>query len=112
MSTAPKKEKTMGSAAYRRGSRAIARQLDAEQRPAAFTLMDELNALPKYPDAGRPLGPVQFVYSHNAWWIECPTTGFGYCYPSLREAVARWHITLISYAHGIWGAIPSSMPSA
>lgn len=98
----------MGAAAYHRGSRSLSRQMDAEQRPVEFVLMDELNALPKYPDAGRPFGPVQVFYApQGIWWIECLTTGYGFWYRSLRELVKRWEITIIGYTHGVWDAIPT-----
>ena len=98
----------MGAAAYHRGSRSLSRQMDAEQRPVEFVLMDELNALPKYPDAGRPFGPVQVFYApQGVWWIQCPTTGYGFWYRSLRELVKRWQITIIGYQGGVWTAIPT-----
>jgi len=96
----------MGAAAYRRGSALITRQLDASQRRPEYRLMDDLNALPKYDDAGTPFGPIQFVWEKGVWWAECPQTGFGYHYPTLREAVRRWRVTITGSHHGIWLAEP------
>lgn len=97
----------MGSAAYRRGSEAIRHQLAAEGRPQAFAFMDALNALPKYADAGRPCGAVELVWDRGVWWITCPRTGFGYWYPTLREAIRRWDITVTGYEQGRWQAVPT-----
>lgn len=96
----------MGVAAYNRGSLAIRRQLEAQSRPVEFEIMDVLNALPKYPDAGTPNGPVRLAFSHKGWWIVCPKTGFGYWYKTLHEAVKRWKIAVIGKEHQEWLAVP------
>jgi hypothetical protein len=70
----------MGIAAYHRGSLSIRRQIETALRPVEFELMEHLNALPKYADAGTPFDEIRFAYSHGAWWTECPQTGFGYHY--------------------------------
>ena len=87
----------MGAAAYNRGTKALAAQIAAEDRPAEFALMDDLNAAPRSADAVAPLGPVDLVFSHGVWWAECPTTGRGYHYPTLRAAVAAWLIDVVEY---------------
>jgi hypothetical protein len=84
----------------------ISRQVDARARPVAFEIMDDLRALPKYPDAGRPLMPVRLVEGHGGWWLECPATGDGYWYRSLREAVRRWRVDVVGWADGAWLAEP------
>lgn len=61
----------------------------AEKRPVEFEIMDHLNALAKFNDAGTPFGPVRFVEGNGGFWIECPKTGFGWWYTTLREAVRR-----------------------
>jgi hypothetical protein len=96
----------MGIAAYNRGSKAISDRIDAETRSAEFDVMDILNDLPKYPDAGKSFGPVQFVAGNNGWWIECPVTGFGFWYSTLHEAVRRWRVTINGFNCGIWQAVP------
>lgn len=68
--------------------------------------MSELNALPKFEDAGTPFSEVHFIVGHGGWWAECPTTGFGYWYGTLREAVRRWRVEIHSYDNGIWIARP------
>ena len=98
----------MGVAAYNRGSALISRQISNNRRPVEFEMMDELNALPKYEDAGLPFGPVRLESSHGGWWIVCPDTGFGFWYKTLREAVRRWRITIIGYDGSGWYAVPSS----
>ncbi len=63
----------MGIAAYNRGTAAIAAQFDAEARPVEFEIMERLNALPKYEDAGKPFGAIQFVHDYRGFWVaECP----------------------------------------
>ncbi len=87
----------MGAAAYNRGTKAIAMQIDAEARAPEFLLMDDLNALPKRADAVTPFGPVHFSVGHGGWWAECPITGFGYHYKTLRDAVRAWRVTITAY---------------
>lgn len=98
----------MGIAAYNRGSAAISAQIDRDQRPAAFVLMDELNAMPKADKAPTPFGPVQFVFSHGGCWAQCPVTGFGYFYADLRQAVKAWNVEVTGYDanQNMWTAIP------
>ena len=62
-------------------------EIDAEARPVEFEIMEWLNALPKYGDAGRPFGPIQFVSGNNGVWAVCPRTGFGFWYHTLPEAI-------------------------
>lgn len=96
----------MGAAAYNRGSANIRRQIEAEQRPVEFEVMDELNALPRFPDAGTPFGLIEFVSDRGGFWAQCPVTGFGFRYTTLREAVRRWRVEIIEYANGTWKAVP------
>ena len=96
----------MGIAAYNRGSNAISRQLDADQKPVEFLMMDDLNALPKSPTHDSHLALYNSVCDHHGWWAECPVTKYGYCYPSLRQAVQSWQVTITEYNRGIWVAIP------
>jgi len=96
----------MGVAAYHRTSKVIRQRIAEQDRPVEFEMMDNLNAMPKYADAGQPFGPIQFVHSHSGWWAECPKTGFGYWYPSLREAVRRWRCTIVGFNDGVWSAEP------
>lgn len=96
----------MGAAAYNRGSAAISAQIDAEKRPVEFEIMDNLNALAKFKDAGTPFGPVRLVEGNGGFWIECPATGFGWWYTTLREAVRRWRVTIVGFDNGVWIAEP------
>ena len=96
----------MGVAAYRRGNAMITRQIESDARPVEFQRMSDLNALPKFPGARAPWGDeVHIVRSHRRWWVECPITGYGYHYATLREAVRSWDIHVIGYAYGVWTAI-------
>ncbi len=95
----------MGIAAYNRGTAAIAAHFDAEARPVEFEIMERLNALPKYEDAGTPFGPIQFLHDQRGFWVaECPKTGFGFFYATLNEAVRRWKVTITGFVNGVWVA--------
>lgn len=98
----------MRIAAYNRGSAAIIRQIDAEKRPVELEIMERLNALPKYHDAGKPFGPIQFVHDpvHGGFWAQCPVTGYGFWYRTLPEAVRRWRVTIHTYNNAVWQAEP------
>ena len=99
----------MGVAAYNRGSMLIRRQINDAARPVQFAMMDELNSLPKLPGAQTPFAPVRFVAGHGGWWIECPTTGRGFWYRSLRRAVQSWNVAITGWSddeNGTWTAIP------
>jgi len=87
----------MGVAAYNRGSACIRKSISAGRRPVEFEFIEELNSLPKYEDAGNPLGDINFVFSRGVWWAECPLTGFGYFYKTLREAVKRWKVVITGF---------------
>ncbi len=92
----------MGIAAYNRGTAAIAAHLDAEARPVEFEIMERLNALPKYADAGKPFQAIQFVAGNGGWWAQCPVTGYGFPYRTLAEAVRRWKVTITGFVNGVW----------
>ena len=96
----------MGVAAWNRGSSAVARQIEAERRPAEFVLMDDLTKLPKFEHAQRPFGDIRFVAGNGGWWAECPATGRGVWYRTLRQAVRSWRVAIIGYANGVWQATP------
>jgi hypothetical protein len=96
----------MGAAAYNRGSALISSQIDQAARAGEFVLMEDLNAVPKHPNAAKPFGPIHFVSSHGGWFAECPVTGFGFFYDSLREAVGAWRVTITGYENGMWKAVP------
>lgn len=101
----------MGVAAYNRGSRAISQRIEAEQRAPEFVFMDHLNGLGKYSDCGQPSEPLQFTTHNGVWWVETQrlgARGFGYYYPSLREAVRRWNVTIDGYVNGVWTAHPKT----
>lgn len=98
----------MGAVAYNRGTQSISAQIDAEARPVEFAVMERLNGLEKYTDAGKPFGPIQFVWDYRGFWVaECPKTGFGFFYATLAEAVKRWRVTIVGFDCGIWKAIPT-----
>lgn len=94
----------MGIAAYNRGTQALARQIDSERRSVEFEVMERLNALPKFADAGTPFGPINFVSDHGGFWAQCPVTGFGYWYSTLSEAMQRWRVQIVAYDNGVWKA--------
>lgn len=87
----------MGVAAYNRGTKALAAQIAAEARDPAFRFIDDLNAIPREAGAVTPWGPLDLTFSRGVWWAECPATGRGYYYPTLRAAVAAWLIDVVKY---------------
>lgn len=98
----------MGVAAYNRGTKAIRDDISRDGRPAEFWMMDSLNSMPKYEDAGRPFGSILFKYDGKRWWAVDPVKQFagrGYWYESLREAVKRWDVEITEYRDGDWFAI-------
>lgn len=88
----------MGIAAYNRGSHVIREQLNTNARPVEFEIIDRLNSLEKYPDAGTPFEGVVILFSNDVWWVECVKTGFGFAYDTLSELVRRWNITITGYS--------------
>lgn len=54
----------------------------------------DLNALPKADGAKAPFSDIHFVQGHGGWWAECPTTGYGYWYATLRKAVSAWRVAI------------------
>ncbi len=101
----------MGHAAYLRGSDSIARGIREDydrEHPVEFEVMDRLNSLDKYPDAGSVTFDVDISMSHGVWWI-LPAgkhDSYGFWYPSLRELIMRWNITVTGYNDGDWFAVP------
>lgn len=97
----------MGIAAYNRGSKLISDQIQNDARAVEFQMMDELNALPRSGDAQVAWGPLYFTFSHGVCWAECPVSGFGYAYPSLRKAIKAWRVTITEFNNGIWVGVPA-----
>jgi hypothetical protein len=96
----------MGAAAYNRGSKLIAEHLAANDRKAEFEFMEQLNNLQKYEDAGTPFASINFTPYRDGWWAECPVTGYGHWYKTLREAVRRWNVEINGYDGKTWYAKP------
>lgn len=86
----------MGAAAEMRYKAFAAREAEAAQPSVNELFLADLNALPKYQDAPTPFGDVHFINSHGGWFAECPVTGFGYFYKSLREAVRSWRVAVFA----------------
>lgn len=100
----------MGVAAYNRGSHAIRQSISRDERPPEFLMMDRLNELDKYQDAGVAPGELVFTHSRGVWWVNVAdrSDGFGYWYRSLHEAVKRWKVEIYGYRNGAWFARPKS----
>lgn len=96
----------MGAAAYNRGTKQISAQIDMAARASEFVLIEDLNALPKHERAATPFGPVHFVLGHGGWWATCPTTGYGFWYSTLREAVRAWRVEIHACINGEFIARP------
>jgi hypothetical protein len=71
-----------------------ARQAEAATSSSDAQLIRDLNAIPKDPGAETPFGDILFVQGHGGWWAECPVTGFGYWYATLRRAVRAWNVAV------------------
>lgn len=97
----------MGIAAYNRGSQVIEARTSAEARPVEFEVMDLLNGLPKYEDAGRAFGEIVFPAHNSGFWAECAETGFGFWYPTLHEAVKRWKVQIVRFENGCFVGVPA-----
>lgn len=98
----------MGVASYQRANDVIRNRIAENDRPVEFVMMEELNSLPKFEDAGRPFTDIWFVPGHGGWCAECPRTGYGYWYKTLREAVRRWRVTINGYDGIRWLATPNA----
>lgn len=99
----------MGIAAYNRGTNRIRRQLDAEARPVEFDMMDALNRLAKFPDAGRPFGRIEFVRERGLVWAQCPikrAAGTAFAFSNLYDAVRSFQVEIVAYDNGAWIAKP------
>ena len=97
----------MGIAAYNRGSKALSERITMEQRDQMFVFMEDLNAIPKHDDCGRPFKDVEIVQSRGVWWIECSSSGYGFYYKNLRELMRRWDVTIHSFIDGKFLASPN-----
>lgn len=84
----------MGAAAENRYVRFAAQQADMCAPSHNEALLADLNAIPKRDGASTPFDDIHFIQSHGGWFAECPTTGFGYWYRTLREAVASWRVAI------------------
>lgn len=82
-------------------------------------MIEELNRLPKYPDASCPFGrrPLRILYDapHRIWWLqdaEKGHAGYGWWYTSLRELMRRWEIVITGYdtTTRIFTAVPDPQP--
>lgn len=96
----------MGVAAYNRGSAVISNDIARQDRAAHFQMMDALNAIPRKQGAHAPFGPIHLISSHGGWFAECPTTGYGFWYRTLRDAVSHWLIDVTEWRDGVWVAVP------
>ncbi len=113
----------MGSAAYRRGSETIAKQIarDFPCQPKAFAIMDKINSMPKLKGDMRTqiLGAkhipfakkIAIEFSRGVWWMmdsENMYEGHSRWYKSLEDLICSWDIYLTGYDEttGIWTAEP------
>jgi hypothetical protein len=71
-----------------------ARQATATVPSHNEVVVRDLNELEKDPGAVRPFGDIVFVPGNKGWWAQCPVTGFGFWYPTLREAVRSWRVAV------------------
>ena len=98
----------MSKAAYDRGSQAIRNQVDQHSRAVEFSMMDDYNALPKYPGAPTPFSDVVISTWRGGHWLADPEDDFGFWYRTLADAVRSWDIDLTGYdaSKQTWTATP------
>lgn len=84
----------MSAASENRYRRFVRRQADAAMPSHNDQFIADLNASPKDAGAVRPFDRIVFVRSHGGWFAECQTTGFGYWYKTIRQAVAAWRVVV------------------
>lgn len=98
----------MGIAAYNRGSKVIRDDIAKNDRHSDLQLIDYLNGLQKYEDAGKPFGPVEIQEGRGGFWVYCPISGYGYLYKTIHELMRRWRIriTALDEIKRIWYCEP------
>lgn len=105
----------MGVAAYNRASAVVVARTRDGQPTLNELFIRDLNALPKYPDAGQPFGDLIFTHSRGVWWVNAidRPDGFGYWYKTLREAVRRWRVAIygVTQSGQFLGASSSAEPA-
>ena len=101
----------MGAAAEQRYVSFAGRQAESALPNHNETFVRDINKLPKREGAQTPFGDVHFVPGHGGWWAECPKTGFGYWFKSLRDAVRAFQIVVAIDGQRLIG-IPGSKPLA
>lgn len=84
----------MGVAAEHRYAAFAARQATAHLPSHNQAFVADLNSLPKNADAGTPFGDAVLSSGNGGWWMECPTTGYGYWYRTIRLAVRAWRVSV------------------
>lgn len=86
----------MGVAAYNRASKVVSKRIDDAFGVTSSDdlFIRDLNNLPKKACAQRPFSDAIIVQSHGGWFIECPTTGYGFFYKSIRDLVTSWLVRL------------------
>lgn len=84
----------MSTRAENRYGAFAARQATAAVPSHNEVVVRYLNELEKDPGARKPFGDIVFVPGHKGWWAQCPTTGFGFWYPTLCEAVRAWRVAV------------------
>lgn len=92
----------MGAASERRYVIFAAAQTSTGKTPNQLFVAD-LNKTPKIPGARTPFGEIHFVASHGGWFAECPKTGFGYWFKTLRQAVATFRVAVFANGTSLIG---------
>jgi len=84
----------MGAASENRYAAFAARQATCNNPTLTELFVRDLNLVPKDKRAMVPFGDILFVASHGGWFAECPVTGYGFWYKTVREAVSAWHVAV------------------
>jgi hypothetical protein len=78
----------------------ISSEIDQRFQSDLALLIADLNAQPKTEKAKKPFGPIKFVRGNSAWWAECPQTGYGFPFKTLRAAVAGFQVRIVGHQDG------------
>lgn len=70
------------------------READAKMPDHIAILVADLNAQKKNEGARAPFMDAVLKQGHGGWWMECPITGYGFWYKTIRAAVRAWRVTV------------------
>lgn len=106
----------MGIAAYNRGSAALSRRLDAEQRPATLRFMADVSAFSAEHGRIVPLAPTVIRFAPDRAGVSIMNkqaggwASYAYNYPSIWSLAKAWRITLTGFGRDAHSAYFTVVP--